>query len=93
MCHERKVKQLGRCKHCQLTRCIECGSVLAVFVRMLETVKFRKKQWQIAVYEHYALVKTRTFERLCINPECSSTLIPPKCPPPGSGWKPQRSWQ
>ncbi len=25
MCHNRKVKQLGRCKHYQETRCIECG--------------------------------------------------------------------
>jgi hypothetical protein len=70
MCHNRKVKQLGRCKTCRETRCIECAGELALFVRMIHVKKLRKKQWEHQVYEHETDTKTKTFERLCINPEC-----------------------
>lgn len=81
MCRSRKVKQLSRCKLCQETRCIECGSELAVFVRTIHAVKFRKKQWENTLYEHRALVKTRTFEHLCINSACPKHWDPKKLPP------------
>jgi hypothetical protein len=81
MCRKRKVKQIGRCKTCMQTKCIECGSELAVFVRTITAVKFRKKQWELYLYEHKALVKTRTFERLCVNPSCPRRWDPSKLPP------------
>jgi hypothetical protein len=81
MCHERKVKTSGRCKTCRAERCIECGSKFQVFVRTTTVTKFRKKQWEHSVYEHRALVKTRTFERLCVNPDCPKHWDPAKLPP------------
>lgn len=81
MCRQRKTKGLGRCKSCQLDRCIACGQELAVFVRMIQTIKFRKRQWKLEIYEHLAYVKTRTYERLCVNPDCSRHWDASKLPP------------
>lgn len=81
MCKARKTKQIGRCKVCKETRCIECSATLAVFVRMIQTIKFRKKQWKQEIYEHLAYVKTRTYERLCVNPNCPKHWDVAKLPP------------
>jgi hypothetical protein len=81
MCHSRKVRFFSRCKTCRESRCIECGSVLVIFVRTLHAVKFRKRQWKHELYEHHTLIKTRTFERLCVNPECPRHWNPDRLPP------------
>src|SRR5690242_14406679 len=78
MCRTNKVKSMGRCKTYRDTRCIECGEKLQRFVRTLETIKIRKKQWEHRLYEHPALVKTRTFQSVCVNPECRKRLDPQK---------------
>jgi hypothetical protein len=78
MCNTRKVKQLGRCKICQATRCISCGEALAQFVRMIETTKFRKKQWENKLYDHQTLIKTHTYETICVNPNCPKHFDPAK---------------
>lgn len=71
MCRERKVKQLGRCKTCMESRCLTCGQELTILVRTVNTVKFRKKQWEHSLYEHSVLIKTRTFDKVCTNPDCT----------------------
>jgi hypothetical protein len=76
MCRTRTVKQLGRCKTCKETRCLDCGRALTLFVRMIHTVKFRKKQWENRLYEHETTIKTHTYERLCINPLCVRSFDP-----------------
>jgi hypothetical protein len=81
MCHTRKKQVRRPVQNCRETGCIECGAELQIFVRTIQTVKFRRKQWANSVYEHEALVKTRTFERLCVNPECPKHWDPAKLPP------------
>jgi hypothetical protein len=81
MCLTRKVKQYGRCKTCKEERCIACGGELTVFVRTLHAVKFRKRQWKHEIYEHETLIKTRTFEKLCLNPDCPKHWDATKLPP------------
>jgi hypothetical protein len=49
--------------------------------QILDYMKFRKKQWEHSLYEHRALVKTRTFEKLCVNPDCPKHWDPKKLPP------------
>jgi hypothetical protein len=48
------------------------------FVRTLHAVKFRKRQWKQELYEHHTMIKTRTFERLCVNPGCQKGHDPQK---------------
>lgn len=81
MCRSRSVKQISRCKTCREERCIERGHDLQVFVRTIRAVKFRKKQWEHILYEHKSIVKTRTFEKLCVNPYCPKHWDPAKLPP------------
>lgn len=81
MCHKRSVKQLGRCKSCMETRCLGCGAVLTILVRTVQTIKFRKKQWEHTLYEHKTHVKTRTYDRICVNPACSQRRDPAKLGP------------
>lgn len=44
-------------------------------------IKFRKRQWKIELYEHLAYIKTRTYERLCVNPDCPKRWDVSKLPP------------
>lgn len=81
MCHTANVKRLGRCNACYATRCLYCGGQLATFVRMLDTVKFRKKQWENTLYEHAVSIKTHTFESVCVNPACLKYTNPAKLAP------------
>lgn len=81
MCHTGNVKQRGRCMTCADTRCLTCGGKLRVFVRMIGTVKFRKKQWKNTLYDHAVLVKTHNFQRICVNPICPKHWDAGKLPP------------
>jgi hypothetical protein len=56
-----------------------------IFVRTLHSVKFRKRQGKHEIYEHETTVKTRTFERVCVNPLCSKSHDPARI---ASEWLP-----
>jgi len=81
MCRSWNVKQTSRCKTCRDERCIECGHDLQVFIRTIDATKFRKKQWEHVLYDHRTIVKTRTFEKLCVNPACPKHWEPKTLPP------------